>query len=323
MPVDILGTFRKRDWFQTGIYSLDRAFENPTKGKIGIPMSIMELFGPTGVGKTTLGWFLASEGAKALGGNIVMLNIEVFDPEMLETAFNFYGYDGKIYIADAETDEGMFDDSIKHLRLPEFRTYMLDSIGAVSPVAELEGESGAANMGRRARIVNPHFRILGHLDRSKPLFVVAINHVQAILGGVGTTTPGGQTPKFLAANRVRVKRKDNYTDGSWVIEGVVVKNRFGLEKRVFWIFVLGGYGVHKGMNSVIDCTQLGLLKKEGGKGAKPYKWVDTGEKIPSYTKLIEAARAGDNDIFIPFQEALQKSGMVKEVADEEADPDEE
>lgn len=317
MPVDIIGDVRKREWVQTGIYSLDKAFENPTKGRIGVPMSIMELYGPNGVGKSTLAWFLASEAAKAIGGNIVMLNIEVFDPEMLQTSFEFYQFNGKIYIADGETDEAMFDDAIKNLRKDDYCTYILDSIGAVSPVAELEGEAGAANMGRRARIVNPHFRLLGHLDRSKRFFALAINHVHSNLGYPGQSTPGGQTPKYLSANRVKVRRDTTYPDGSFTIEGTVVKNRFGVEKRIFWVFVLGGYGVHKGMSAVIDCQKLGLVKKP--KGARSWAWVDTGEKVPTDATLVKAARAGETEVFLPFYAALQKSGVVAESPQGEAD----
>lgn len=320
MPVDIIGTVRKRDWFQTGVYSVDKAFENPAKGRIGVPMSIMELFGPNGVGKTTLSWFLVSEAAKTMHKNIVMLNIEVFDPEMLQTSFEFYQYDGKIYIADGETDEGMFDDAIKMLRKDDYGAYILDSIGAVSPVAELEGEAGAANMGRRARIVNPHFRLLGHLDRGKPFFAIAINHVHPNLGTVGTTTPGGNTPKYLSANRVRVKRDHTYPDGSFTIEGTVIKNRFGVEKRVFWVFVLGGYGVHKGMSALIDCQKIGLLKKP--KGGKTWGWADTGEKVPTDGALVKAAKAGETEVFEQFHQALQRSGVVVESSDEEISDDE-
>lgn len=319
MPVDMCGEFRLRRRVLTGIYSLDHAFENPQMGEIGIPMSVMELYGSTGCGKTTLSWFLAAEAAKTCGKFITMMNIEVFDYRYAAQVLDFYGFDGKVYIAGGDTDEKMFDDAEDHLRDKGYASYVMDSVGAISPIAEMEGDSGAANMGRRARLVNAHVRKVAHVDRNKDTLAIFINHVHPNLGTVGSTTPGGKTLQYLSATRIRVKksRENPYKDGSFTIEGTVIKNRFGVEKRLFWVFVLAGIGVHKGLSSVYDCIQLGLLKKD--KGARAYKWAATDEKIPAYSALIDAARCGETEVFLPFSAALNEAGVtaIDEKADDE------
>ena len=120
-----------------------------------------------------------------------------------------------------------------------------------------------------------------------------INHVHANIGSFGTVTPGGVSKNYLSAVIMRVKRKEEFPDQSYVIEGTVRKNRFGYRNRKFYLFVLAEKGIHLGLTAMYDCFLLGLAERG--------KTIKIGDKKFGYLKgLVEKAHAGENEIFEPF-----------------------
>lgn len=301
----LTGNTKPIERFLTGIQTVDLAFGN-AQGKRGVPMQQFELYGPTGCGKTTTAWFLSACATQQYNGNITMTSIEPFDPEQLVTSLKFYGYRGKVYVADGHTDEKTMDDAITSIRKDQrVNAYIFDSIGAVSPIAELEGNAGEANMGRRAKLVAVHARQLNNMIRNgeRQLFALFINHVHQNLGTPGSSTTGGVTVPYLAANRVRLKRKEDLPFSSYSIEGFVVKNRFGWEDTKFWLVVLGGVGVHVGLSNVQGCLSVGLLEKPKSiRSVNRFKGSE--EVLPSMRTLIEQALAGEGEWDV-YSKALQ------------------
>jgi hypothetical protein len=133
-----------------------------------------------------------------------------------------------------------------------------------------------------------------------------INHEYPRIGGLGSDTPGGQVKKYLASMRVKVKRvyyKNKYAeypDGSYVIEGKVIKNRWGYKDRTFWLFVLAGKGISKGMTAIYDASRLDLLSLDRNQ-------VKVGdEKFGHIKKFIQQAQEGNEEPFEPFYKLLEE-----------------
>jgi len=282
----------------TNCYSLDRAFKNKN-GDLGFPYGVaIEIFGPPGCGKSTLSYSLSGILAAHHNKNIVLADFEGLDPDFMITVLSKTNFDGTVYYVAKQKDEDTLDEMIDRLAEDENAIAIIDSVGAISPVSELDGKPGEMSMGRRAKLVAQVSRKSIHLlrdDANKTLFV--INHVHPNLGFAGTTTPGGQTLKYLVSVRIRLKQKEKFPDGSYVLEGTIKKNRWGYNDNVFYVFMLAGYGLHRGLTAMYDGMLLGKVKRS--------KVVKIGDKSFGYLKNIVAeAHAGNDDFFTPFFEVL-------------------
>ena len=122
---------------ETGFWSLDRAFENH-KHKVGFPVrGICELYGPTGAGKSTIAYCLSGRIAQALGSNISLADLEMYDPEFLVDLLDNVGFSGKLHLVEGPTDEKLLDALIDDLRSNDYCIGILDSLGAISPIADV------------------------------------------------------------------------------------------------------------------------------------------------------------------------------------------
>lgn len=283
----------------TGFYSLDRAFIN-NRHEIGVPVGVgMELFGVNQTGKSTFSYGFA--GVLADPPGIALADFEGFDPDTLLGILETVKFDGKAHIVTGKDDEDVLDTLIKTLSKPDFSVGILDSIGAISPISELEGEIGEANMGRRAMAVAQFTRKALHLFRNNadtPKTILMINHWYPKIGSRGYDTPGGEVKKYLASIRILLRRKEEFPDGSYVLEGVVYKNRWGYKERRFYIFMLAGKGMHRGLTAMYDGTLVGLVERK--------KVIKIGDVSYGYIKgMTEEARMGNDEFFQPFIDALK------------------
>ena len=301
---------------QTGFWSLDRAFEN-YRHKVGFPVrGICELYGPTGVGKSTIAYCLSGRIAEALGSNISLADLEMYDPEFLVDLLDNVGFSGKLHLVEGPTDEKLLDALIDDLRSNDYCIGILDSLGAISPIADVEGNTGDANMGRRAKIAAQLARRVTHAIRGKPIPSVLFitNHQLKNMGGKfsqGNTTSGGDVKKYLATTRLAVRILKTYDDGSTLITGKVEKNRFGFSKRSFYLFNLAGWGIHPGLTAVMDCVFSGLAEQE-----RTVKL--NGASFGYFSAIVE--KASDTEMFQPFVEALRNfSGEIKSPKSKEED----
>lgn len=257
--------------------------------------------------------------AKAVGKDIALADFEGFDPKFLQTVLATAGFDGNIYCIQEEEDEEAMDMLLSKLKDKKYGVGIVDSIGAISPVSEAEGDLGEANMGRRAFLMAQFTRKALKIMRSedsKTIFM--INHAYPRIGGRGMDTPGGEVKKYLSSIRISVKRKylknkyEEYPDGSYIIEGTVVKNRWGLKDKVFNLFVLSGKGIHIGLTSMYDAISLGLAEK-----GRTIKIGDSS--FGTMKEIVRQAHEGNDDLFIPFQDILSsiyQIGISEEVEDD-------
>lgn len=285
----------------TEMPSFDLAFSN-RKGNIGFPIgTATEISGAPSVGKSTTVYGLAGLIAHDVGQDISLADFEGFDPIFLEQVLKNSNFDGTLHYIQDEDDETSLDRLLSDLREKKlgYSVGILDSIGAISPLAEAEGDLGEANMGRRAKLLAAFSRKMMKVQRdsSTPKTLFLINHLHPIMGGRGFQTPGGETVKYLCALRVRMKRKEEFPDGSYVIEGKVIKNRYGYKDLVFHLVILSGTGIHKGLTWMYDGFLNGSVKRD--------KWIKIGDKsICRLKEAFEKAHAGDEEFFMPFHDAV-------------------
>lgn len=322
--VTILGDSMPVQRIHTGLYSFDHAFTN-REGDVGFPIGKgIEIYGATFCGKSTITYGLAGILGKAIEKDIALADFEGFDPKFLKTVLESSGFNGNIFCIQEEEDEEALDALLVTLKDKKYGVGILDSIGAISPVSEAEGDLGEANMGKRAFLMAQFTRKalkIMRSDDSKTIFM--INHAYPKIGGRGLDTPGGEVKKYLASIRIAVKRKyvkgkyEEYPDGSYIIEGTVVKNRWGLKDRTFNLFVLSGKGIHSGLTAMYDAISLGLATKE--------RTIKVGGTVYGTMKeMVQAAHEGKDDTFIPFKDVLKgtlQNGITEEVNELEEEDD--
>lgn len=292
----------------TELHSFDRSFIN-ANGDIGFPIGkITELYGSTGIGKSTVAYGLCGLIAKTLNGNISLVDLEDFDPEFLITILETVGFTGDIFSILKDDDEETLDELISNFwdEKKNCVVGILDAIGSISPISERSGELGEANMGRRARLMAQFSRkaiyALRTADDYKSLFL--INHQHPKIGGRGFVIPGGETKGYLSSIRIHLKRKyrgskeELFPDGSYVVEGIIKKNKWGFNDNTFHLFMLAGKGIHPGLTALYDGIELGLVDRS--------RTIKIGDNSFGYLKdVVQKAHEQNNEFFQPFFDVLK------------------
>jgi len=203
----------------------------------------------------------------------------------------------------------------------DFHVAVLDSISAITPIAEQKGDIGERNMGQRAFAVAQFVRRALHIVRFSdvPKTIIAINHWIPKMGGYGYTAPGGQVKNYLFTARILLKRKLEFPDGSYILEGEVVKNRWGFSNRKFYVFMLAGRGIHEGLTALWDCV---IYKQIQYRDEKVKYTLDDGTEVTVHISIfVKAAKRGE-DLFEPFRKKLESINADIEIIGDEAEGNE-
>lgn len=299
--VTFIGEEKKTHRLITPWHTFNNAFEN-RKGEIGFPVrAICEISGFEGTGKSTFAFCLAAEIANEVeNGSIGYADIEEhFDIEFTRTVLENVGFMGEFHIVPGKTDGEKADALIQMLKNELMPVGILDSVGAISPISEIEGKAEDANWGRRAKLVNAHLRRIIHTFAYKetPSILLYTNHIHPKMDGFGYVTPGGVAKEFLTTSQFRLTKKGKQDDGSFLISGKVTKNTFGYEQKVFYLFNLAGWGIHPGLTAVYDCIMLGIASKD--------KIIKMNGKSYGYMKNMLKSPE-DEELFEPFVKALEE-----------------
>ena len=293
MSIRITGNVSKKARLVTGWSSFDNAFINHA-GDIGFPLFMMsEIHGPKGVGKSTLASCLASK--VNAEGTIEYADIEIQDADYISSLMAHQGFHGTLDWVSDEKDEVLLDKIAEHLAREETSACILDSIGAISPIAERDSPLADVNMGRRAMLMAKFCRkaVYALRMRESPAVCIMLNHQLAAIGFAGTVTPGGDVKNYLEGVKMKVKRGEVYDDGSYILDVTVEKNRMGFSGRKAQLFVLAGVGVHTGMTAVIDCVTSGKAELK--------RTLNLNGKSFGYMKnMIAYAENGDTEHFVDF-----------------------
>ncbi len=304
----------------TGALSLDIAL-----GIGGIPRGrIIEVFGPESSGKTTLALHVIAE-AQKMGGEAAFIDAEhALDPVYAK----HLGVDiDNLIVSQPDTGEQALEIAEALVRSGALDIIVVDSVAALVPKAEIDGDMGDSHVGLQARLMSQALRKLAGVINKSKCVIVFINQLREKVGvmfGNPETTPGGRALKFYASVRLDIRRIEAIKQEGEVVGNrtrvKVVKNKVAPPFREAEFDIIYGKGISKEGNLLDIAVNLEIIEKSGSWFSYNGDRIGQGrENAKSYLmdnpKIAEEIETKIRD---NYAQAFEKS-----LGDEEVDPEQE
>ncbi len=293
----------------TGALSLDIAL-----GIGGIPRGrIIEVYGPESSGKTTLALHMIAE-AQQMGGEAAFIDAEhALDPVYAK----HIGVDiDNLIVSQPDTGEQALEIAEALIRSGALDIIVIDSVAALVPKAEIDGDMGDSHIGLQARLMSQALRKLaGAINKSKCV-IVFINQLREKVGvmfGNPETTAGGRALKYYASVRLDIRKVENIKQDGEVVGNrakvKVVKNKVAPPFREAEFDIVYGKGISKEGNILDIGVNLNIIEKSGSWFSYNGERIGQGrENVKKYLQdNPEVAKEIENKIRANFDEAFEKS----------------
>ena len=312
----------------TGALSLDIAL-----GIGGIPKGrIIEIFGPESSGKTTLALHMIAECQKG-GGEAAFIDAE----HALDPVYSKHlGVDiDNLIVSQPDTGEQALEIAEALVRSGAIDIVVIDSVAALVPKAEIDGDMGDAHVGLQARLMSQALRKLAGVVNKSNATIIFINQLREKVGimfGNPETTPGGRALKFYSSVRLDIRKTDNIKEDGEVkgshVRVKVVKNKVAPPFREAEFDIIYGKGISKSGNILDLAVNLELVEKSGAwfsyNGERIGQGRENAKKyLEDNSKLMDEL---ESKIRNNFKEAFDKSlsdDPMPEDEEQETEPEEE
>jgi recombination protein RecA len=289
----------------TGSLGLDAAL-----GIGGMPRGrIIEIFGPESSGKTTLALHVVAE-AQKMGGVCAYIDAEhAMDPE----------YAGKLgvklddlLISQPESGEQGLEIVDSLIRTGKMDVIVIDSVAALTPRAEIEGDMGAHHVGSQARLMSQALRKLTGIVAKSKTIVIFINQIRMQIGvmfGNPETTPGGKALKFYASVRLDIRRIAQIKKGEEIMGGrvrvKVVKNKVAAPFKQTEFDLMYNEGISQEGEIIALGEKYGILSKSGS--SYKYKDESIGRGYDATRQFLKENLSVREEILGKIREELKKA----------------